>query len=538
MKQPKRRESPIIAVLLCAGLVVLWIMFAPMQFGGRTSYVVVNGISMEPKFHRGDLALVRKSNSYNVGDIVVYRHPTIGPVIHRIIGRDGDRYVFKGDNNDFVDPYEPTQAELIGKFWFHIPMVGQPFTKLHNRLVVAGLVALSGLIVLLPFALGESKTGRRRKTKRSQDERREPAMNTQSENGQTLLTLLVAVALASLVLGGLALSRPLDRTVTKTADYQQAGTFSYSAPAPSGVYDANGVTTGDPIFTQITNNVDFRFAYELTSQQATDVSGTASMQAVVSDSSGWKRSLELLPPQAFTGTRFIAVGTLDLSQVRDVIKQFEQTTGITSHQYSVSIVPQAQLHGTIAGAKLETTYSPALKFTLDQDSMSLVDSSGSSDAGASSPLKPSQSGQANYTAQATNVLSLLTFSLSVSTARITALSGLIISLFGLLWYSLLALHGSRADEASRIKSRYGALLIDVDDANFENTSRVIDVVRFEDLLRLAEREERMIMHQFYGGIDRYYVQDESITYRYRVAPRSEPKPDGRSSAHLATGDLR
>jgi signal peptidase I len=535
MKQPKRRESPIIAVLLCAVLVVLWIMFAPVQFGGRTSYVVVNGTSMEPKFHKGDLALVRKSNSYNVGDIVVYRHPTIGPIIHRIIGKEDGHYTFQGDNNNFVDSYHPTQAELIGKFWFHIPAVGQPFTKLHNRLVVAGLVALSALIVLLPFALGESKTGRR-KTKRSHEERREPAMNTQSENGQTLLTLLVAVALASLVLGGLALSRPLDRSVTKTADYQQAGTFSYSAPAPSGVYDANGVTTGDPIFTQITNNVDFRFAYELTSKQSTDVSGTASMQAVVSDSSGWKRSLQLLPPQAFTGTRFIAVGTLDLSQVRDVIKQFEQTTGITSNQYSVSIVPQAQLHGTLAGAKLETTYSPALKFTLDQDSMSLVDSSSSSDA--SSPLTPSQSGQVNYAAQATNVLSLLTFSLSVSTARIAALSGLIISLFGLLWYGLLALHGSRADEASRIKARYGALLIDVDDANFENTSRVIDVVRFEDLLRLAEREERMIMHQFYGGIDRYYVPDEAITYRYRVAPRDEPTPDGRSSAHLATGDLR
>jgi signal peptidase I len=537
MKQ-QRRESPIIAVLLCAGLVVLWMLFAPTQFGGKTSYVVVNGISMEPKFHKGDLALVRKSNTYNVGDIVVYRHPTIGPIIHRIIGKDGDHYTFQGDNNNFVDSYHPTQAELIGKFWFHIPMVGQPFTKLHNRLVVAGLVALSGFIVLLPFALGESKTGRRRRGKRSHDERREPAMNTQSENGQTLLTLLVAVALASLVLGGLALSRPIDRTVTRTAAYSQSGTFSYSAPAPSGVYDADGVTTGDPIFTKITNSVDFRFAYELTTTQAADVSGTAGMQAIVSDSSGWKRSLELLSPQAFTGTRFIAVGTLDLSQVRDVITQFEQTTGITSPQYSVSIVPLAQLHGTIAGSKLETSYSPALKFTLDQDSLALVDNSDSSDASASSPLKQSQDGQVTYSTQAPNVLSLLTFSLSVATARIVALFGLIIALFGLSWYGLLSFRDARADEPARIQARYGALLIDVDDANFENTSRVIDVVRFEDLLRLAEREERMIMHQFYGGINRYYVQDEAITYRYRVAPRSGQSQDGRSRGRLATGELR
>jgi hypothetical protein len=363
-------------------------------------------------------------------------------------------------------------------------------------------------------------------------------MNIQSENGQTLLTLLVAVALASLVLGGLALSRPLDRTVAKTANYSQSGTFSYSAPAPSGVYDADAVTTGDPIFTKITNNVDFRFAYQLTTTQAADVNGTAGMQAVISDSSGWKRSLQLLSPQAFTGTRFIAVGTLDLSQVRAVITQFEQTTGITSSQYSVSIVPTAQLHGTISGSKLDATYSPALKFTLDQDSLSLVDTDNSSDAGASSPLKPSQDGQVTYSAQAPNVLSLLTFSLSVGTARVAALSGLIIALFGLCWYGLLSFRGARADEPARIQSRYSALLIDVDDANFENTSRVIDVVRFEDLLRLAERGERMIMHQLYGGINRYYVQDEAITYRYRVAPRSEQSQDGRTRGRLATGDLR
>jgi hypothetical protein len=259
------------------------------------------------------------------------------------------------------------------------------------------------------------------------------------------------------------------------------------------------------------------------------------MDAVVSDSSGWKRSLTLLPPQAFSGPRFIALGTLDLSQVREVIQQFEQATGVSSHQYSVAIVPNAQLHGTIAGAKLDTTYSPALKFTLDQDSMSLA-TSGSSSNSSSSPLTPSQDGQVNYTTQAPNVLSFLTFSLSVSTARLVALSGLILSLFGLAWYGLLALRDARSDESARIKSRYGSLLIDVDDANFENTSRVIDVVRFADLLRLAERAERMIMHQFSGGVDRYYIQEASITYRYRIA-RGDQSQNSRSRQSLATGDL-
>jgi len=537
MKQQKRRESPIITVLLCVVLAGLWFLFAPVQFGGQVSYVVVNGISMEPKFHRGDLALVRKSNSYNVGEIVVYRHPTIGPVIHRIIGKDGDHYIFKGDNNNFVDPYQPTQADLIGGFWFHIPAIGQPFTKLHNRLVVAGLVALTGFIVLLPFATGASKSKQRRK-KRSQGERREPAMNTQSENGQTLVTLLVVVALASLLLGGLALSRPVDRSVSQTAAYQQSGTFSYSAAAPNGVYDANAVTTGDPIFTQITNNVDFRFEYHLTSLAPTNVSGTAGLQAVVGDSSGWKRSIVLLPSSSFKGNAFIALGTLDLSQVRDLINQFQTTTGVASSNYSVSIVPMVQVNGLVAGVKLADTFSPALQFHLDQNELQLVSSSSSASTGAASPLNPSQSGQVKFAQTEPNALSLLKFQLSVSNARIGSLLGLILSFCGLVWVGILALGSARADEPARIQTRYGAQLIAVDDADFENTGRVIDVVKFDDLLRLALRDDRMIMHQFYDSIERYYVHDGAITYRYRAAARPLHTGNRRTRSRLVTGELQ
>ena len=537
MKSPKRRESPIIAVLLFAGLAGLWMLFAPVQFGGQTTYVVVNGNSMEPKFHKGDLALVRQSSRYNVGEIVVYRHPTIGPIIHRIIGRDGDHYIFKGDNNNFIDSYQPTQAELIGAFWFHIPAIGQPFTKLHNRLVIAGLVAFSGFIVLLPFATGASKSKQRRK-KRSQGERREPAMNIQSENGQTLLTLLVVVALASLLLGGLALSRPIDRTVSQTAAYQQSGTFSYSAAAPSGVYDANAVATGDPIFTEITNNVDFRFEYHLTSLAATNVSGTAGLQAVVGDSSGWKRSIVLLPPSSFKGNAFIALGTLDLSQVRDIINQFQTTTGVASSNYAVSIVPMVQVNGSVAGVKLADTFSPALQFHLDQNELQLVSSSSSTSTGDASPLNPSQSGQVKFAQTEPNALSLLKFQLSVSNARIGSLLGLILSFCGLVWVGLLALGSARADEPARIQTRYGAQLIAVDDADFEHTGRVIDVVKFDDLLRLALRDDRMIMHQSYDSSERYYVHDGAITYRYRAASWPLHTGNRRTRSRLVTGELQ
>ena len=537
MKHHMRRESPIIAGLLFALLAVLYVLFAPVQFGGRTSYVIVNGISMEPKFHKGDLALVRTSSTYNVGDIVVYRHPTIGPIIHRIIGKDGDHFIFKGDNNNFIDSYHPTQAELIGKFWFHIPAIGKPFTALRDRLVIAGLVALCGLIVLLPYAWkseGKGRAGRRRPS----GERRVSSMNTQSDSGQTLLTLFVAVALASLALAALAFSRPLDRTVSATASYQQAGTFSYSASAPNTLYDASAVSTGDPVFPEVTNKVDFRFEYHLTSEQQANLSGTASLVAQVGDSTGWKRTIELLPSSSFKGGAFIALGTLDLSQVRDVIDQFQQTTGVVWPKYTVTVVPDVHIQGTLAGEKLSDTFSPLLSFQLDSHELQLASASSSASGSGANALKPTQSGTVKFTQIEPNRMSLLKFSLPVSKVRFVSILGFLLSLIGLAGLGLLAWRSSRSGEAVRIQARFGSMLIAVDDANFENTSRVIDVTTFEDLVRIAMRDERMIMHQFAAGIHRYYVQDSAVVYRFRVEERDERATDAGSRKRFATGELR
>ena len=101
-------------LLLGAGVVLLlaaWLVAGPAQLGGRTTYVSTHGISMEPRFHTGDLALVRPAAGYRVGDVVAYRSTVLHSVVlHRIIARDGDRYVFKGDNNDFIDPVHPARA--------------------------------------------------------------------------------------------------------------------------------------------------------------------------------------------------------------------------------------------------------------------------------------------------------------------------------------------------------------------------------------------------------------------------------------------
>ena len=101
-----------------AGVLVLlaaaWLVFAPIAFGGQTTYVMVAGASMEPALHQGDLVLTRRKPAYQVGQVVAYHHPQVGPVIHRILRTDGIRYVLQGDNNSWIDSFEPGPSDVVG----------------------------------------------------------------------------------------------------------------------------------------------------------------------------------------------------------------------------------------------------------------------------------------------------------------------------------------------------------------------------------------------------------------------------------------
>ena len=97
-------------------------MFWPTGLGGGTVYVTTHGISMEPRFHTGDLAILRAADHYSVGEVVAYRSTTLKTtVMHRIVAGTAPRFVFKGDNNSWLDPDHPSHNQLLGALWLRIP---------------------------------------------------------------------------------------------------------------------------------------------------------------------------------------------------------------------------------------------------------------------------------------------------------------------------------------------------------------------------------------------------------------------------------
>lgn len=134
---------------IAAALVALYFVL-PSQFGGKTTYIVVKGVSMRPDYVTGDIVVVRPADSYEVGDVVVYAVPDgeVGAgdlVMHRIIAIAADgRYVIQGDNRDEPDDFEIYDDDVVGKQRLHIPHVA----------IIAGIVLrwwVIGAIVGLAF---------------------------------------------------------------------------------------------------------------------------------------------------------------------------------------------------------------------------------------------------------------------------------------------------------------------------------------------------------------------------------------------------
>ena len=153
--------------MLVAATVALGFLFWPQSLGGKVSYVKVDGQSMFPTFHFGDLAIVRKQSSYTIGDPVAYRIPkgefgAGAMVIHRLVGGDGVHgYTTKGDNRTINDEWHPRTADIVGKVQYDIPAMGSKLAELTRPVYVGGLVA--GLTVLvMVWPKREEKAPKRR----------------------------------------------------------------------------------------------------------------------------------------------------------------------------------------------------------------------------------------------------------------------------------------------------------------------------------------------------------------------------------------
>jgi signal peptidase I len=526
-RPPRPGAATAVLVLLFA---VAWIVAGPTRLGGTTTYVATHGTSMQPRFHTGDLALVRAASGYRVGDVVAYRSESLRRVVlHRIIGRDGDRYVFRGDNNDFTDPERPERDQLVGRLWVRVPHGGAVLGVLQSPLVAALLCAGVGALLVVPAR----RRGRRRR-RRSGPRGAPPVSARRVPLGPAARLLLTGAAVLGAVCalaGLLAWSRPATRASAEKVDYAQKVRFSYQADAPrSAVYPDGRVRTGDPIFLKLVDAVRVRVAYRVTSASAAldRLTGTQEVRVRLTSPTGWTRTLPLTPERPFAGASAETWVTLDLARLQELIRRVEAQTGTPpGASFTVAVLSRTRVEGALGGARLDTSFAPALTFQLDPLQLRV----GTGAAGAAptaSTRAPAGGGfaatsPASVTApgRAANHLSLLGRRIGVDAARWLALAGLLLA--AALAVATLAHSRRPADPYTLIRRRYGHLIVPIASYIHDPAQPVVDVTSIDALAQIAIRGERVILHHDRIAAETYLVDDDGTLFRYQ--PRTRPLPD-------------
>ena len=517
-------------------MVATWLALAPVQAGGNASYVIIIGNSMEPGFHIGDLVIAHTQATYQVGDAVVYRNGELGSfVFHRIIAGQADTFALKGDNNSWTDTYQPTRAEILGRLWLHIPQGGVYIQKLRNPFVAAITAgALAGFLVLGLFR--DKSGGKKRMANKSISEQLDSVgqkikdwFTTRGKSGKTPKPVqggflegsffaLGALALASLIVGIIAFSRPASRLIQDDLPFEHVGFFSYTSTAPLGVYDSNALQSGDPIFPRVTCTMDVSFQYTFIAQGAGTIAGSHQLTAtIVEPVSGWRRSVQLEEVVPFSGNAFGTTAKLNLCQMEKLTQSMEEGTDFHPGSYVLTISPNVQVAGDISGRSLESAFEPGLSFYYDRVHFYLLQ-----EGAEVNPLNPTASGVVGGQRPAANTVLLFGTELAVPSLRWFALIGLAGSLAGMFLLGARVQSLSQRDTNAYIRMRYESLLVDVREREMADSVHAVDVTSVEDLAKLAEKFNTMILHTEVNGSHGYTVRAEGMTYRFVVPVETEP----------------
>lgn len=104
---------------------------------------------MEPVIKKGSLVVIKKDNILKIGDIASYQTTQSKNIVtHRITNifklQEKYYFYFKGDGNESQDPNPISESEIIGKYWFSIPLLGNAVDIMRNSKVMFILLGAIG----------------------------------------------------------------------------------------------------------------------------------------------------------------------------------------------------------------------------------------------------------------------------------------------------------------------------------------------------------------------------------------------------------
>lgn len=328
------------------------------------------------------------------------------------------------------------------------------------------------------------------------------------------LFLGVVMLVAGIALAAVGFTKAATRTDPWPIPYRHEASFAYTAAAPEGlVYDGSSPRPGEPVFRSLSDTVGVQATYAFDTDAAAQVEGTATLLAVLSNESGWRRELTLVGPQPLTGARADLRASLALAQVQRLIDALEEHTGVRSRTYTLAFELRVLVSGTIARQPFEDRYSPAMTFTFDPLQLVLQRPQGDAD-----PFRPSVQRMFEGTRSVPNTFPFLAWQLPVPIAR--AVGGSLAGA-GLVVVGAVVVASSRANRRLEsvvpIAPRHRPRLVAVRELPIGPATQVVDLFSFDDLARVAEQLDTVILCASGGRTAWYAVSDGVQLYRFEVS---------------------
>jgi len=519
---------------LLGAALLLWLGFAPASIGGNFSYVLIQGDSMAPTVNHGDVVLLRQRNDYDPGDIVAYRHPNLGVVLHRVTIDHGGRFTVQGDNRNTADAYHPAPDDIIGEGFRTLPRVGAALRALQApgnvALLITGAIGLG-----IMTQSGDQQQQRRRRPNRSSNDDMPRGERTSSEAprrprarpsarraplsapflrslepvgpsgrppqgpggvdlgrfsyygpwGGQLLTILMAIMLVAIALPLVTSTQGSTELTTTAVPYGIQGELRYGPEATGQLFQDTTDAPPQPVFRALTSQLPVVYEYTVASESAFEpenVTGSYELVAEVRHANGWRQPLVIQRTTLFAGNSAALNGVLDLDAVDAIIADFEAATGITSDIYELGLIATISIEGELAGQPFSRHVVHPSGFRLTDLQLQFDDRIGD--------LQLLDGGTVTTLTATSKTVTLPLFGTEIAYTDFPriAVTILIFCGFGLATLGLITYQTFRAGERARIHSRYDHLLVEVASDRIPATHRVLRVARFGDLVRVAERE--------------------------------------------------
>jgi hypothetical protein len=317
------------------------------------------------------------------------------------------------------------------------------------------------------------------------------------------------------LLGAFAVTRPPTVAVSEQIFFDHGGEFSYAAAAPeSPAYDGPRVTTGEPMFLRLVDEATFTFDYLMTSDLPLDVITSGRMTALLGADNGLRRTL-LLSGQTMQGDDELSISAvMPLQRLRTMVRGIERETGVEQGIYTVTLIPEIDIRGSIGGEEVATSFSPQLQMEFDSLQLRAVRDLGTD---GEVPFETKESSSLEVVVDRPNEIVVLSEAVPIDVVERVSIFGGGAAAFVLLMALVLLLASRPKDERARIAARYGSVLISVAEAPIH--ADVVEVTDFPTLARLAEQFETAILHASGSSGDVYMVPQGGILYRYRSGGR-------------------